>query len=315
MKRASALVLACAAASLGTGAVTGIALAADSTVEAGWWTSTNPGSVEGTPTPPPPPDVPAGGLLLEGGPQSTTGKANAAPTAFAAAVFHISPGTTARRLTLSVAPNSATTPTSQLELCALTNPALLVESGGPMSDAPTFKCAKNVAADPSSDGSRYIFNVASLATDDALAVAILPTSPVDRVVLSAPKGSSLEVQLTPQGSSPGTAPGSGPATTGTNPGTSTDAGSTSAPSGTAPTMPGPLPPKSPGTSAAAPQQQTPQIASPQSNYQPTGIPAASQVTPPRANPHTVIVVLAVLVLGVLLWQIVGRAAVDAALRI
>lgn len=314
MKRATGLLLACAAATLGSGVVTGMALAADTTVEAGWWTSTNPGSVEGTPTPPPPPDVPAGGLLVEGGPQSTTGKANAAPTAFAAAVFQIPPGTTARRLTLSVAPNSATTPTSQLELCALTNPALPVESGGPMADAPTYTCAKNVSADPSSDGGRYTFNVASLVTDDALAVAILPTSPVDRVVLSAPKGSSVEVQLSPQSSTPRNASGGGLGTTGSSPGTSTDAGSASSPSGTAPTIPGPPPPASPSTSGAVPEQQTPQVASPQTAYQPTGITAASELTPSRAKPHTVIVLLAVLALGVVFWQMVGRAAVEAALR-
>ena len=50
---------------------------ADGPAATGWWTATNPGSVLGSPTPPPPPDVPADGLLIEGGADGT-------PTAFAA---------------------------------------------------------------------------------------------------------------------------------------------------------------------------------------------------------------------------------------
>jgi len=314
MRRLGASVVACGAAGVACFGIAPTAAAANTTVEAGWWTATNPGSILGSPTPPPPPDVPEGGLLVEGGDQSAPGKANSDPTALAAVVFQLSPGATAQRLTLSVAPNSATTPTSTLELCPLANPALPVEYGGPMSDAPAYNCARNVDAGPSSDGTHYTFNVASLPTDDAFAVAILPTSPVDRVALSAPKETSLTVRLSPIATGSGGSSGAGPATSGSG-GPSTGAGSAAPPSASAPGSSGTLPPVAPTTTSPPSEQQTPQVATaPESNYQPTGISAASRVTPPPAKPHTVIVVLAVLVLGVVLWQIVGRAAVETALR-
>lgn len=314
MKRtAAALTLACAAGTVAFFAAGGAAQAADSTVQAGWWTATNPGSVEGSPTPPPPPDVPARGLLVEGGAQSTTGKGNTAPTAFGAVVIQLPVGTSARRLSLTVAPNSATTPSAQLELCPLANPALPVEYGGPMADAPIYNCTHNVTAGASSDGSHYIFNVASIGSDGTLAVAILPTSPVDRVAFSAPNDKSLALQSSARPTNPAPQPSS--ATGSGSGGTSAGNQSTSTSVGTAPTLPGTLPPTAPTTRPQTPAQQTPQVATaPESNYQPTGIPATAAMTPARANPHTVIVLLAALLLGLVLWQIVGRAAVEAALR-
>jgi hypothetical protein len=184
-----------------------------------------------------------------------------------------------------------------------------------MADAPSYNCGDNVAAAPSSDGTHYTFNVVSLASDDALAVAILPTSPVDRVVLSAPNDSSLAVRPTNVPAS-SAAPSSGATSSGSD-GTIGRTGSTSSSGGGDATQSpsGALPPTAPTVSAPPLQQQTPQVATaPQSNYQPSGIPTAAALTPARANPHTVIVLIAALLLGVVLWQMVGRAAVAAALR-
>src|SRR5216117_3165992 len=87
----------------------------------GWWTVTNPL--------PAPPDVPARGLLVQGG-------GGGAPTAFAAVLYELEPGATASTLTLAIAPNTATTPSATLQLCALLQPIVHPEQGGPTTDAP-----------------------------------------------------------------------------------------------------------------------------------------------------------------------------------
>jgi len=171
---------------------------ADIPSEQGWWTSASPGGVGGVAapaSPPAPPDVPQNGLLVQGGPTSTSGAADTGPFAYAALVYQLPGGATPGSLTLTVAPSSATTPSTTLELCALRTQQFQAEQGGPMSDAPAFDCTKNVTAAPSS--SSYQFNVASLISNDALAVAILPTSPADRVVLAQPGDQSLAVQQAP----------------------------------------------------------------------------------------------------------------------
>ena len=173
----------------------GTSARADVPSEQGWWTSANPGGVGGVAapaSPPAPPDVPQNGLLVQGGPTSTSGAADTGAAAFAALIYQLPDGATVGPLTLSVAASSATTPTTTLELCALTTQQFRAEQGGPMSDAPAFDCTKNVTAAQSS--SSYQFNVASLVSNGALAVAILPTSPTDRVVLSQPGDQSLTVQ-------------------------------------------------------------------------------------------------------------------------
>ena len=151
---------------------------ADAPRDQGWWTVTNPV--------PAPPDVPARGLLVQGG--------GSTPAAIAAVLYELSPGSTASTLTLSVAPNSLTTPAATLQLCPLLQPINHPEQGGPMSDAPPYNCAKKVTAAPGSDGKSYQFGVSALVTDNLVAVAILPTGPVDRVVLAAPDAKSLTTQ-------------------------------------------------------------------------------------------------------------------------
>ena len=176
----------------------------------GWWWQANPGSQQGLPTASPSPaDVPAQGLLVEGGPGSGQGSADtcsplaAAPAtacdAYGGLVFAVPDGTTVTALTLTVYDPSGTgmapdtTPGSTLELCPLVSGALNSEQGGPMSDGPSFSCTSNVTAAPGADGHTYTFKVGALPLKDGvLAVAVLPTAATDRVVLNPSDSHSLQ---------------------------------------------------------------------------------------------------------------------------
>lgn len=167
---------------------------ADAPSQEGWWTSANAtGSLgltgAGTSASP---DVPSGGLLVEGGPGSASGNGDTGAVAYAGLLYELAQGDTATTLTLTVAPQSATTPTATLQLCPLTVQGFRSEAGGPMSDAPPYDCTTGVTAAQTSNA--YEFNVSSLAANGALAIAILPTSPTDRVVLSKPDDQSLQVK-------------------------------------------------------------------------------------------------------------------------
>ena len=279
---------------------------ADAPAGTGWWTSANPGSVLGSPTPPPPPDVPAHGLLVEGGPDSSS------PTALAAVVYQLPANTIADRLTLTVAENSATTPAATLQLCPLSNAAIVVEYGGPMSDAPTYKCSSKVTSAPSSDGKQYNFKVASVVTDDALAVAILPTSPTDRVVIAAPEQKSLTVTEIPTSGGAGGQPTTGTGTGASNSSSGSDVGGAA---------PNPLPagadtpPSLPGTTPTTTQPNavpTPQVAPAQSPATDSGF-QASSFTPSssRTKPLAVVLLIAVVIIGGAVWEAAGRAATRA----
>src|SRR5207253_242273 len=124
------LLLAAAAAVMALGVVP-TAAHADAPRDQGWWTVTNPL--------PAPPDVPARGLLVQGG-------GGGAPTAIAAVLYELDSGATAGTLTLAVAPNSATTPGATLQLCPLLQPINHAEQGGPMADAPPYNCGHKVTA-------------------------------------------------------------------------------------------------------------------------------------------------------------------------
>jgi hypothetical protein len=182
MKR---LLAATATTAIALAAVLGLAVhgaSADAPTTQGWWTQTSPSTPLGA-APPVASDVPSNGLLIEGG--------AAAPVAYAALVYSLGPGAQVGKLTLQIAPSSATTPNSSLELCPLEKPTLHAEQGGPMSDAPAYTCETHVTAAPSDGG--YQFDVTQLVSDGALAVAILPTDPTTRVVLSQPDANSLPV--------------------------------------------------------------------------------------------------------------------------
>lgn len=177
----------------------------------GWWWQGNAGSQQGLPTgAPPPPDVPAKGLLIEGGPGSSRGSGDAcsplaaAPTtacnAYGALAFAVPDGSAGATITLHVSDASGTgeapeaTPGSTLELCPLKSPSLNAEEGGPMADGPSFDCTHSAIAAANPDGHTYVFNVSRLPVNDGvLAVAVLPTAPTDRVVLNAPDGQALKM--------------------------------------------------------------------------------------------------------------------------
>lgn len=279
----------------------------------------------GSPTPPAPPDVPANGLLIEGSPTSTSGASDASPTAFGALVYQLPSGATAGNLTVQVASNSATTPTANLQLCPLNSPAIPAEQGGPMNDAPAFNCTTNVTAGPSSNANSYTFNVSPLVSEGALAVAILPTSPLDRVVLAQPDTNSLPVHASTGQSSATPFPSSNPAPTSdsspaaSSPGAAAPVGETSvgASSAGTPTAGAAV---TGGATATPSTGVTPALASqsPSSNTTPhsshASSPIASQFTantgdsPPKANPLAVGLLIAAVVIGAATWMNVGRAA-------
>lgn len=293
---------------------------ADAPSSQGWWTSANPGNVGGLgapAAPPAPPDVPSNGLLVEGGPMSSAGAGDAGAAALAALTYVLPDGATAGKLTLTVAPNSATTPSSTVELCPLTSQNFQPEEGGPMSDAPSYNCARNVTAAAASGS--YQFDVSSLLSSASPGVAILPTSPADRVVLSQPDAQSLQVQspadaavATPADSGSSGTYGSS-AITGTGTGAPAAAGSAiQGDTGTAaPSVPGL--PVSPAPSPAL----SPSLAQPNSTTNPK--PATSPATPGTAlvasaspstgpRPWVGVIFLVGLITAAGLWMAAGRSA-------
>src|SRR3954466_6816026 len=86
---------------------------ADAPLLQGWWTATNPdtGPLGPPPVPVPAPGVPPFGLLAQGGASK--------PLAYAALSYDLGTDVTASKLTLTIAPNSGTTPAAELELCPL----------------------------------------------------------------------------------------------------------------------------------------------------------------------------------------------------
>jgi hypothetical protein len=282
----------------------------------GWWTTANQGSIPevGQPAPAPsPPDVPAKGLLVEGPSGSAVGGAtsstpvggtSSAPLAYAGLVYYLPIGATASTLTLSVTKNSASTPMATLELCPLVNPVLNPEEGGPSTDAPPYDCTHNVSAGPNTGGTAYQFQVSNLVADGSLGVAILPTSPTDRVVLDQPDANSLTEQAAPAGSVPqvptfssGTTPISSLGTP--VPGALPTFGISpyAAPSGSAPAVGGTAAPAAPAPAAPAPA--TPSRST-------SAIPVLGSLAGDTASPLTVALVMAGLMGGAALWFMAGR---------
>jgi hypothetical protein len=163
--------------------VAGPSASAQGAAQQGWWTVANPG---GSLPAPAPPDVPADGLLVQGG------SSDASPTAYVALVYEVPAGATVGELTLRVAPGSGTTPNATPRACFLVN-AFSPEQGGPIANAPAYDCSKNSTGKPSSGGDSYHFDVSALVTSGTLAVAILPASATDRIVFSKPGNDSLAV--------------------------------------------------------------------------------------------------------------------------
>lgn len=157
------------------------AAVAATTAEAGWWTSAPVAAA---------PDAADDGLLVQGGSSADE------PFAYAAVAYALAAGETPTSLTLTVAEGSASTPNASLALCPLTD-SFSAEQGGSMADAPEFDCSTKATASPSDDGSSYAFSdLAGLARDGTLAVAMLPTAPTDRVVITHPGPDALQTTAT-----------------------------------------------------------------------------------------------------------------------
>jgi hypothetical protein len=240
-------------------------------------------------------------LLVEGGADST-------PTAFAALVYELPAGASAGKLTLTVAGNSATTPASTLQLCPLSNTVIIVEHGGPMADAPTYTCSAKVTSTPSPDGSQYQADVARLVVDGVLAVAVLPTSQTDRVVLAAPDANSLTTTAAAQPSGPSTSSETAPPAA--DPGATTPQIGTLGP----PAVSAVTPTDTVASSAPTPAQLAPQVAAPAVTTAPPF--QASSFTPSlhRTKPLAILLVIAGLLVAGALWEGAGRAAARAALN-
>jgi hypothetical protein len=125
-------------------------------------------------------------MLVQGAPTGST------PFALGAVVYNLDAGSTAATLALPVASADPSTMSSTLKICPLTAASIVAESGGPIADAPSYNCRNSATAKLSTDGKTFTFPVADLASDDVLAVAVLPTAPTDRVAFAAPGPSSLQ---------------------------------------------------------------------------------------------------------------------------
>ena len=309
-RRVAPLVLATAlgtcAVAAGLGTKPAGAMAPD---QQGWWTTLNQGSAPEVGVPvsaPTPPDVPAQGLLVEG-PSNSQGPSSA-PVAYAGLVYYLPVNASASTLTLTVATNSASTPMATLELCPLVNPVLNPEQEGPSSDAPPFDCTHNVSAAPNAAGSTYKFQVSQLVTDGSLAVAILPTSPTDRVVFDQPDANSLAVQSpaassVPQTQIPSSVPTPISALGAPIPEALPTFGITQFGATLSPATGVPAPSASP----APPASSAPAKASPRSY---SAIPVLGVFNGGSASPLAVALVLAGLSGGAALWFITGRRRAD-----
>ncbi len=177
-----------------------VAQAAGTPPESGWWSTTEQSSPVAPPAsvPAPAPDVPQDGLLVQGG--------VAAPTAYAAVSFAVPAGLTPGILTLTQVQGTASAPGSALKACPLVPAAFTPAQGGASADAPAYDCGRSVEA-TAGDGS-WAFDVATLAQGEVLAVAVVPSAPDVRVVLSAPTAASLTTSgsAIPAPTVPGTAP-------------------------------------------------------------------------------------------------------------
>jgi hypothetical protein len=156
----------------------GAAGAQEGEAQAGWWT---PSPITAGP------DTGDDELLVQGSPDPEQ------PLAYAAVTFPLLPGAVPVSLTLTVAPEAATTPNATLAVCPLTDSSFEPARGGAAADGPEYSCDTSVEAGPSSDGTTYEFALAALPAVGVVALAVVPTAPTDRVVLSAPDPSALTV--------------------------------------------------------------------------------------------------------------------------
>jgi hypothetical protein len=271
----------------------------------GWWTELNPG-VAGVAFPAPP-DVPAQGLLVES-------EVSGSPLAYAALVFDVPGGSVPSTLTLTIAPHSDTTAKTKLEVCPLVSPTIVNEQGGPKKDGPAYDCSTPVTATPDPTGSSYQFDVSGFPSTGGLGVAILPTSPTDRVVLDQPEGSWLAVTQ----SAPSTTTTVAGSASGAPTGSSSSSGGTALPPITP--APTPVPNQYPVSSpTAAPPAPTPKpVTSPPKASAPGSSSPGQSLRDfdsfgtnfGPANPLALCLVIIGLLGGATLWLYAGRRRSD-----
>ena len=267
---------------------------ADTPSQQGWWTSTNPGGLALSS-----PDVPAKGLLVEGGGSKVV--------AYAAVVYPLAPGATAGILTLKIAPDTITTSGSTLRVCPLVDTTITAEQGGPMAQAPRYDCARQATA--TARDSSYQFDVSSLGSPSTLAVAILPTSGVDRVVFNQPDADSLAVQgiVAPVlGATPTVLPTAVLPTAGAPAGFG---GTAPSPAGSPPVALTPTPATASSPALATPPQNNASTA----RQSPTGFFPTHTTGSGAANPWAVGAIIAGVLVAGSLWLIAGRNATRAAM--
>lgn len=249
-------------------------LAVDS-AQSGWWTS----------APVAAPDVPADGLLLQGGPTLDR------PVAFGAVRFALGADEQPGDLTLAVAANSGTTPSASLTVCPLTK-AFTTAQGGAMADAPTFDCTKKATATRSSDGQTFTVHAGAFAGSGAVALALLPSAVTDRIVFDKPDTASLSTSRVSVASN----------------------AATPAPRGVAASGPSTAPSFVPsGGTAAAPASPTSGTAAAASSAPPPAAPVApARIDVPVAArkhaPTPVIAFVALVVLMSALWLFAGNTS-------
>jgi hypothetical protein len=292
---------------VGAFASTGGSAQAEAPVAQGWWTTTN--VKDQLPVDPPalpvqvPPDVPPDGLLVQGG------LTEDAPSAYAALVYDLDEGLAPGKLTLKLAPASASSPASTLRLCKLADSSLSPEQGGAMDHAPKYDCGGAATATANSDNTSYTFDAGKLADGGVLAVAILPSMATDRVVLDRPGSSSLTTTTatttTTSGSSAPPAfedPAAAPAAGGT--GTAETPALQSGATAQVPALPTA---DVPGPAVAEPAAQ-PAVAASQ---QPVALAPAAASSPAGHGTRTALLLVAALAVAAVLWSTAGNSAVAA----
>ena len=159
--------------------------AADAPGRQGWWNLAHQGV-----QPPTPPDVPADGLLVQGGPNG--------PSAVAALRFDVPPGSGVTGLRLVVAGSAPQA--SGVRACPAA-PVWKAAQNGPWADLPAYDCTTSVVGVLS--GTELVFTGVGRLVSDAgvLSIAVVPGQ-TDRVSLAKPGAAALTVTAPAAASAP-----------------------------------------------------------------------------------------------------------------
>jgi hypothetical protein len=188
-------------------------------------------------------------------------------------------------------------------VCPLLQPIVHPDQGGPTSNAPPYDCSRKASAAP--EGNNYKFDAAGLANGQVVAVAILPTGPVDRVVLNAPDDASLATQQGSADASPAPVDDSVAAPTDAGSAPTGDLSTSTAPIGGDSTAPFSLPGGTgDASSSVAPTPAAVPPATAGASSAGAFVPAVS-TGPEKATPLLVILLIAGAVGAAALWLYAG----------